>query len=639
MNSSIWLERLTHLRAALLFWVIRVPDAIDGALDAKDESAVAERFRELLARCELKGNRRLAGPELAMAGLQATRDNVFAENETLRRVLADLGEPAHTLFVQLFFFGAIGLSIGTDTVLIRPMLGILGIIDPVLQTLCALSLIACPSVAFKCSLAARHRPGSVLTKRWLRVTLAVISILLVIGECWFRYRQLTLVDSIKYGPRFAEVLAGNSFGVFWVLLFAGVVLMATATWGMESLEHYWQVQVVSLRLARGKRKQLRLEKKIAALRVALDYKRQFQVAYQAACEARYRRGVAFGRTREELPNYTEMFIEGLDIRRAVLLAVGVIAGSLIAGLLTTTLLAKVLPGADAVFIGMLSALCIGSFTLFALLPKAEGPKPPEEPRKPMSKAAFITTLFLMLFSVSCSNLRWLERDASRSSRNIVIIVDASSSVRASGGDLPKAAMKAARRARRCDNITVIGVYTHTGDVAEKTIPCAPPAIPIDDDIATAFSELRAEVESEFKTWQTKGQYSDYLRALSLAAERLNGDKDGLLIVLGDMVDDQGPTATERAPKPPRVPALNGQSFAHTRAYLGFLDSSALDRLTHNERNAFAANWETELKLRGAVSVTSRAFGLQGLDAWLDENLGPSSGSEGTIPTPAERTSK
>ena len=71
------------------------------------------------------------------------------------------------------------------------------------------------------------------------------------------------------------------------------------------------------------------------------------------------------------------------------------------------------------------------------------------------------------------------------------------------------------------------------------------------------------------------------------------------------------------------------TFTDTRIYLGFLESTEIDRLSDKDRKKFEENWRALLMNAGASQVEIRPFGIQGLKSWAVRMFkeGPSGGAQ------------
>jgi hypothetical protein len=171
-------------------------------------------------------------------------------------------------------------------------------------------------------------------------------------------------------------------------------------------------------------------------------------------------------------------------------------------------------------------------------------------------------------------------------------------------------------------MTILPVNAHAGSIYEFKLPCTP--APYDDDLKAAYKELAAKLPAKIAAWRKTDGLSDYKNALTLAAERLELSTERVLIILGDMVDDQGRAVSEKSKLPPEVPPLPSVGFHHAKAYIGLLESTELDHLTDDDRLQFEKNLRKAFVAAGVSDqdLTFRAFGLQGLSAWAESVFGP-----------------
>ena len=351
------------------------------------------------------------------------------------------------------------------------------------------------------------------------------------------------------------------------------------------------------------------------------------------------------RNEPALRGWWHAYFGGLDMKRVWLIGLCVLSASLIAGLLLTLLLARTrIPTFAAAIIGILSSVLLSTGALLWSLPamtevETGGDQPPIK-KGPIRALASITAVLIVLIAVlmaSCSNP--LPRSASivnkardlvggiaeaadhhPEPRSIVVALDVSKSVKATDDERRTAALSVLAHAHRGDTVSVVPIMDRAGEYIPVTLPRE--LVPFDDDLIEIARNKSTELEAKLPKWRRDGgAWSDYQHGLVLASEFLGRQRLRILVIIGDLVDDQPPGVGTRSPRPPQVPELAATALEGTRVYLGFVSSDELDRLSVNDRRRFEDNWRSELTRQGATDVTVRAFGVQSLDGWLDQVLG------------------
>jgi hypothetical protein len=166
----------------------------------------------------------------------------------------------------------------------------------------------------------------------------------------------------------------------------------------------------------------------------------------------------------------------------------------------------------------------------------------------------------------------------------------------------------------CSKLTVAPIGGSRGQAISLDIPCEVEGF--GDNVHMRYSDFWTNLRAALPEWRKHGGRSDYVSAMTLAAELLDGAPHGTLVVLGDLVQDVGDKPTI-----PVVPDLGGLRLNRPKVYIGLLESIELAKLSPQKQKELLDGWGARIKEAGAAEVLSRQFGLHGLQDWCVKALG------------------
>lgn len=416
-----------------------------------------------------------------------------------------------------------------------------------------------------------------------RVAVAVIGLLLVLATAVIRPRFMEIVEaSMTNNHQLSKLLAENSGAILLMFVAYSLGLWLMSALALERAMQVLDAHIAAWRYGRIRSHRERLERDLAVAEISLA---GAQDSFDRAMElkiADYEYEYELGKLGDTTPSDGERFASILNF------AAGVI-GALFAGAISAVIAYSLSHSPElAIATGGMVTLLAGGGAFWLMRNGAA--------------LASIVLIGLSFLNGGCGR-------GPQQPKAVAVVLDTSESVRVEEGALEAAAETVMRRAGRCTNLTILPVNEEAFDYISVHLPCE--AVIFDGDLKQASKELTGKLAMKLPAWRRKGSRSDYRGALRQAAEAVKRATNRTILIIGDMVDDR-----DRGPSPsrPSIPGLPSQGLSGTTVYLGWVRSSALDKLSDSERDLFASRWKEAFESAGAKPEGS-PFGLQGLDGF------------------------
>ncbi|MDL5047313.1 hypothetical protein QQ054_14940 [Oscillatoria amoena NRMC-F 0135] len=427
---------------------------------------------------------------------------------------------------------------------------------------------------------------SVTAHRGTRILVAVIGFLLVVATALIRPRFMETVEaSLTNNHQLGKLLVENSGAILLMFVAYSLGLWLMSALALERAMQVLDAHVAAWRYERIRKRRERLERDIAVAETSLaGAKDSFDRAMELKI-AEYEYEYELGRLGDKTATDSEVFTGFLKFASTA--AASVLAGG-VSGAIAYVVTKSPMP---AVVAGSVVALLAGgAMTWFN--------------RGGGSVLAVIALLGASFLNGGC-------RASGPSPQGVALVIDTSKSVRMTDEQRISAVRGVVPRLGRCTQLLIMPVNAEAGDSYAMSIPCE--GVIFDADIKNAVEALNQQLPKKLAEWRGKGDRSDYRWTMRQAVEAVKPFNKRTVIFIGDMVDDRD---THPASTLPGVPDLPREGLRGTTVYLGWAQSSVLDRLPDRQRDQFQERWKYALENVGAF-VVSNAFGLQGLDGFAE----------------------
>jgi len=224
-------------------------------------------------------------------------------------------------------------------------------------------------------------------------------------------------------------------------------------------------------------------------------------------------------------------------------------------------------------------------------------------------------VLVLVFTSGCN-----VASAFRHRQQWVVLLDPSPSVVLTDDDAARALDSILARVDSCTDVVVAPVNARAGSTYVITLPCEPPLY--NTGVPAAVRLARANLPERVRAWRAQPG-SDYQGAFRLAVERFEGTGGRrVLIVLGDL-EDASIRARPRARGDDLMPGLGTLRLTGAEVYVGLLPTAGTGR-ADRDAQAFTVAWSNQFAKWGVSrdKLTMRVFGIQGLDTWAEQALGP-----------------
>lgn len=575
-------------------WVVkRLPGSREGATDGRRGVGVVHRQRYA---SELAGAAEARLAEVHEPDIRALEVSITAVESRIAGIEEAInlsGAPPLSLWKTIVLTVVVALALGGETGTTMMGFAIFGM-KGLWLLLMALPVILGASAFSKC-LASLWEHGH----KSMAVLLAPLVPVGIAALIHFRMGYLRLVELARYPGGKAQLLLdthGTSLVVMLGVFTAIFAIISAMTWRRvsESITIHGR-KLLHLVL---KARLFRLLKEKARKEVIFEKRMEQLQKLIGAASAEYSLGVEVGQMRASR-------WDGFDPLRGMLtvVAVGGCAALLTIGL-TVALWARA--GALGVVISAMVGIVVLAVVMLRLLPTLRRDAVPTQLKLSFPTAA----LFLMLLLPLQHGCMSLEPKSGR----VIVVLDVTRSVLATDADFIDATGVVLSHLPPCWEMLVVPVNGNRGQGLAVKLPCEVEAF--GDNFETEYGRFRARLPDELAKWRKHDRKSDYVSAVTLAAELLDGASPGCLIVLGDLVQDVG-----EKPTTPVVPKFDGLQLSGAKVYLGLMESIELAKLTPQKRKSLLDAWAARIKEVGAAEVLSRQFGLHGLEAWCVKALG------------------
>ncbi len=576
-------------------WVVkRLPGHREGATDGRRGVGVLHRQRYA---AELGGAAEARLAEIHEPKIRTMEVSITAMESRIAEVEAAInagGAPPLPLWKAILLLAVIVLAVAGETGTTMMGFAIFGAKGPWLL-LMALPVILGASAFTKCLASLWEQGNNLLT-----VLLAPLVPVGIAALIHFRLGYLKLVEIARYPDGKAQQLLdgyGMSLVVMLGVFTAIFAIVSAMIWRRVSES----ITVHGRKLFRVllKAKLFGLLRKKAREEVIFEKRREQLQKLIGAASAEYSLGVEVGQMRASR-------WDGFDPVRGMLtiVAVGGCAALLAIGL-TVALWARA--GTLGLVISLLVGIVALAVVMLNLLPTLRRDAKPTQLKLPFPAAGLFLLLLLPL-QHGCMS-------PTQESGRVIVILDVTRSVLTTDADFVVAASVVLAHLPSCWEMSVLPVNGNRGQGLSMRLPCEVEAF--GDNFEAEYREFRARLPDELAKWRKHDRRSDYISAMTLAGELLDGASPGGLVVLGDLVQDVGDKPTT-----PVVPSLGDLRLSGVKVYLGFLESIELAKVSPQKQKSLLDGWKASMMDAGADEVVSRQFGLHGLEDWCQNVLGP-----------------
>lgn len=596
----------------------------EGIEDAEAGTGVPERLGEFDPLTAVEQADWIDALNTHSARLDEEREQILAAQVRREIEIEEFGGYAPSLLYTVLMAFALIAVVFCEAIAIKGAMPILGEVGDLVEWAMAFGFAAAPTLVWKRVTGVKDEFRA---RRWgvvLQWALFVTPPIVVGFIAWFRFAYRS-VEASRYDGTMQAVYGVASVPMLLTLI--GMVFLATmaVTFCSDSVDDYCRIQYRRCIIGwlRWKLRRIEVER---ALIAPLRIQREKRIAaVKEAKKAEYLHAVAV--TPVKVPS--DYAVAKVLLAVLTFTGLGMILGTVANQLAVKTGLSSV----PALLVAVGIAFAISAAGMFAALPYLKKDAPALRPKTLLLPAALMLLVTALLSLTGCTSSEPKES-------HTVLMLDVSRSVKVTDEELSKAALAVVSRLPRCSELTIIPVNARAGSLFETKLPCE--RVAYDDDLKEIYKRFRVELSGNLSQWRKSDANSDYKNAFKLAAESLVLSSARTLIVLGDMVDDRGRSPSKKTPPVPALgtpptlrtlPALPG--FSNAKVYVGFLESSELEKLSDEERALFEKNWEAALAASGVEKskITVRSFGPQGLAAWCDSVFGPpitASGSKGGV---------